>query len=115
MLKVVRGIHARDISLPGLQAGSGLYKGSGRRGGAPLRAGSGPPAGTGLWAGSVLLACVALAGCAPKTSISTTGNLPAQYTHAFVTIQGIWLSPNATASPNDSSWTRFTLATPVTV
>ena len=109
MVRVVREIEARDISRSGLQAGSG------RRGGSELRAGPGLRTGSGLWAGSVLLACVALAGCAPRTSISTTGNLPAQYTHAFVTIQGIWLSPNATASPNDSSWTQFTLTTPVTV
>src|SRR5438067_12676387 len=67
------------------------------------------------WIGCLLVASAALAGCAPKTNVSATGNLPAQYPHAYVSIQEIWLNTSATAGPDDTAWVKFPLTTPVTV
>jgi len=63
---------------------------------------------------ALLLSCAVLFGCAQSTSVSVTGNLPAQYTHAWVTAQAIWFNTNATASPTDTAWVKFQLTTPVT-
>jgi Domain of unknown function (DUF4382) len=66
------------------------------------------------WIGCLVAGTAALAGCAPKTDVSTTGNLPAQYSHVFMTVQEIWFNINAAAGPDDTTWTKFPLTTPVT-
>jgi Domain of unknown function (DUF4382) len=65
--------------------------------------------------GCLLAVSAALVGCAPKTNVSTTGNLPAQYSHVFLTVKEIWFNTSATAGPDDTTWTQFPLTTPVTV
>jgi hypothetical protein len=67
------------------------------------------------WTGFLLIACAALVGCAPRTNVSATGDVPAQYSHFFVTTQAIWFNTDATATPDDSTWLQFTLTTPVTI
>lgn len=64
---------------------------------------------------SLLLASAALVGCAPKTNVSATGNVPAQYSHVYMTIQAIWFNTSATAGPDDTTWIKFPLKTAVTV
>ncbi len=61
------------------------------------------------------MASFALAGCAPNTTVSTTGNVPAQYAHAFVSVQEIWFNTSATATPDDTTWIKYPLTTPTTV
>jgi hypothetical protein len=67
------------------------------------------------WIAGLLVVCAALAGCAPKTNVSVTGNVPAQYSHVFVTVQEVWFNTSATALPSDTTWTEFPLTTPVTI
>src|SRR4051812_12015931 len=67
------------------------------------------------WIGCLLLASAALIGCAPKTDVSATGNVPAQYSHIYVSVKEIWFHTSATAGPNDTAWLKFPLSTPVTV
>jgi hypothetical protein len=57
----------------------------------------------------------ALVGCAPKTNVSTTGNVPAQYQHVYMSVQEVWFNTSATAGPDDTTWAKFPLSTPVTV
>jgi len=67
------------------------------------------------WIGCLLLAAAALAGCTPKTNVSATGNVPAAYSHVFVSVKEVWFHTSATAGPDDSSWIKYPLTTPVTV
>lgn len=67
------------------------------------------------WTGFLGLACLALAGCAPKTGVSVTGDAPAQYTHVIVTAQEIRFNTSATAAPDDTAWIKFPLSAPVSV
>lgn len=67
------------------------------------------------WVGYLLVAAAALAGCAPKTDVSTTGNVPAQYSHLYMSVQEVWFNTSATAGPDDTTWAKFPLSTPVTV
>ena len=65
---------------------------------------------------SCLLAVSAgLIGCAPKTNVSATGNMPAQYSHVFMSVQAIWFNTSATAGPDDTTWTKVPLTSPVTI
>lgn len=64
---------------------------------------------------AMLLTCAILAGCQSRTDVSGTGNTPAQFTHVFLTVNQIWFNASATAAPSDSSWVKFTLATPQTI
>ena len=66
------------------------------------------------WIGCLLAVSAGLVGCAPKTDVSTTGNVPAQYSHVFMSVQEIWFNTSATAGPDDTTWTKFPLTTPVT-
>ncbi len=66
------------------------------------------------WAACLLAASVALVGCAPKTDVSTTGNVPAQYSHVYMSVQELWFNTDATAAPADTTWIKFPLNTPVT-
>ncbi len=62
-----------------------------------------------------LLAALTLAACNNRTNVSATGNVPAQYTHVYLTISQVWFNASATASPADSGWSTFTLSTPQTI
>lgn len=66
------------------------------------------------WIGGLLAVSAGLVGCAPKTDVSTTGNVPAQYSHVYMSVQEIWFNTSATAGPDDTTWNKFTLTTPVT-
>jgi Domain of unknown function (DUF4382) len=66
------------------------------------------------WIGGLLAVSAGLIGCAPKTDVSTTGNVPAQYSHVYMSVQEIWFNTSATAGPDDTTWKKFSLTTPVT-
>jgi hypothetical protein len=66
------------------------------------------------WIGCLLAVSAGLVGCAPKTDVSATGNVPAQYSHVYMSVQEIWFNTSATAGPDDTTWNKFTLTTPVT-
>ena len=59
--------------------------------------------------------CCAVAGCSTRTNVSVTGNTPAQYSHVWITAQGVWFNTSAIAGPDDGGWIRFPLSTPATV
>jgi Domain of unknown function (DUF4382) len=68
------------------------------------------------WIGCLLVAASAgLVGCTAKTNVSATGNVPAQYSHLYMSVQEIWFHTSATAGPDDTAWIKFPLTTPVTV
>jgi trimeric autotransporter adhesin len=67
------------------------------------------------WIGCLLVATAGLVGCSPKTSVSTTANVPAAYSHAYMSVQEIWFNTDASATPDDTTWKKFPLTTPVTV
>ncbi|MBS0366830.1 MAG: DUF4382 domain-containing protein [Proteobacteria bacterium] len=56
-----------------------------------------------------------LAGCSSRTQVSASGNAPAQYSHVYVTIQGIWFNTGAAATAEDSGWVKFSVSPAVTV
>jgi hypothetical protein len=62
-----------------------------------------------------VVATAGLMGCAPKTNVSATGNVPAAYSHVYMTVQEVWFNTNATAGPDDTTWVKYPLNTPVTV
>src|SRR5579864_9500053 len=64
---------------------------------------------------AVLLAAQALTGCTPKTDVSLTADVPAQYAHVFVTFQQVWFNTDPNAGPDESGWQKFTLVSPDTV
>ena len=68
----------------------------------------------------VSLGCVAglasfLGGCSGSSQVSQGGNTPTQYQHVWVTTQDVWFSNSATAGPDDSGWSKYTLSTPTTI
>jgi hypothetical protein len=67
------------------------------------------------WTGLLGLACLAMAGCAPKTGVSVTGDAPAQYTHVFMTVREIWFNTSSSAAPDDTAWIKFPLDAPVSI
>lgn len=67
------------------------------------------------WIGGLLVATAGLVGCAPKTDVSTTANVPAAYSHVYMSVQEIWFNTDATATPEATTWKKFPLTTPVTV
>jgi hypothetical protein len=67
------------------------------------------------WIGCLLAVSAGLVGCAPKTDVSATGNVPSQYSHVFMSVQEIWFNTSATAGPDDTTWQKFPLTTPVTI
>src|SRR6266567_1219424 len=67
------------------------------------------------WIVCLVMVSAGLAGCAPKTNVSATGSVPAQYSHVFVSVKEIWFHTSATAGPDDTAWIKFPLDTPVTV
>jgi hypothetical protein len=67
------------------------------------------------WIGCLLAATALLVGCAPKTNVSTTANVPAAYSHVYLSVQEVWFNTSATAGPDDTTWKKFPLTTPTTV
>lgn len=67
------------------------------------------------WIGGLLVATAGLVGCAPKTDVSTTANVPAAYSHVYMSVQEIWFNTDASATPDATTWKKFPLTTPVTV
>ncbi|HWM67154.1 MAG TPA: DUF4382 domain-containing protein [Steroidobacteraceae bacterium] len=65
--------------------------------------------------GCLLAATLGLVGCAPKTNVSATGNVPAAYSHVYMSVQEIWFNTSATAGPDDTTWAKYPLTTPTTV
>lgn len=64
---------------------------------------------------SLLLAACSLAACGARTDVSATSNVPALYSHVWVTVQDVKFNTSATAAPDDSSWLDFPLSTPTTI
>ncbi len=67
------------------------------------------------WIGCLVAVSAGLVGCAPKTDVSATGNVPAQYSHVFMSVQEIWFNTSATAGPDDTTWKKYPLTTPTTI
>jgi hypothetical protein len=67
------------------------------------------------WIGCLLAATAGLVGCAPKTNVDTTANVPAAYSHVFMSVQEVWFNTDAAAGPDDTTWKKFPLTTPITV
>ena len=62
------------------------------------------------WIGSLLVALfVGLAGCAPKTTVSASGNVPVGYQHVYMTVQAVWFNANETAGPDDTTGIEYSL------
>jgi hypothetical protein len=61
------------------------------------------------------LVYVALTACTPSADISTGANVPAQYSHVWVTLSQVAFNTSATAGPTDSGWQQFTLSSPQTI
>ncbi len=66
-------------------------------------------------AGLCAAACSALAACQPSASLSTGANVPAQYSHVWVTLKQVAFNTSATAGPTDSGWQQFSLSSPETI
>ena len=62
----------------------------------------------------LVLACSALAGCTSSVAVSATANVPAQYSHVYVTVAEVWVNTSATAAPEDAGWLKFPLSSPFT-
>jgi len=67
------------------------------------------------WSLWVLASCVALAGCAPSTNVSVATSTPSQYSHVYLTVQEVWFNTSSTATPEDTTWQKFPLTTPITL
>jgi len=67
------------------------------------------------WIGGLLAVTAGLVGCAPKTNVSTTANVPAAYSHVYMSVREIWFNTSASAGPDDTTWQKFPLTTPTTV
>lgn len=57
----------------------------------------------------------ALAGCSQQTDVALQTSVQAKYQHVWLTVSQVWFNTSATATPEDTSWNRFTLSTPITV
>jgi hypothetical protein len=67
------------------------------------------------WCVWVLASCAALAGCAPSTNVSVATSTPSQYSHVYLTVQEVWFNTSSTATPEDTTWQKFPLTTPITL
>lgn len=62
-----------------------------------------------------LAGCAGLAGCESSIAVSAAANVPARYSHVWVTVEQVWLNASATAGPEDAGWLEFPLSTPETL
>jgi Domain of unknown function (DUF4382) len=67
------------------------------------------------WIAALTAACAAVAGCSSQTNVSMQTSVQAKYTHVWLTVQEIWFNTNAAATPEDTSWNRLPLSTPITI
>ena len=65
--------------------------------------------------GSAGSLCCLLAACSGSSQVSLSGNIPAQYSHVWVTVQEIDFNQSATAGPTDGGWVAFPLSSPSTI
>src|ERR1700751_808101 len=68
----------------------------------------------------LLLGCIAgraslLGGCSGSSEVSQGGSTPTQYQHVWVTTQDVLFNMSATAGPDESGWSKYTLSTPTTI
>lgn len=66
-------------------------------------------------AAALTAACLALAACETRISSTATANAPVLYSHAYVTVEQVWVNASATAGPDDPAWIKSTLETPQTI
>jgi len=66
------------------------------------------------WAVAVA-ACAAVTGCSSRTDVSAAATVPPQYTHVWFTVQALWFNTSSTATPEDTTWSKFSLSKPVTL
>src|ERR1700732_128719 len=59
--------------------------------------------------------CLGVTACSSRTDVSLTGNMPAQYSHVWITTQEVWFNTSAAAGPDDGGWGNFPPSTPTTV
>ena len=64
---------------------------------------------------SLLLTAIGLSACGARTNISATANVPALYSHVWITVQDIKVNSSASAAPGDTSWLDFPLTTPQSI
>jgi hypothetical protein len=67
------------------------------------------------WMTGVIAACALVTGCAPHMNVSVAANVPAQYTHVWLTVRELWFNASDTATPQDTTWQKVLLDQPVTV
>jgi hypothetical protein len=63
----------------------------------------------------LLTSCFALTACDTSVNVDATANVPARYSNVRVTVKELWVNESATASPDDATWSKFPLSTPVTL
>jgi len=61
------------------------------------------------------LLLLALGACSSQVHVSATANVPAQYSHVWITVAALWFNTTAGAGPEDSGWKKFALSTPQTL
>ncbi|MEJ1964086.1 MAG: DUF4382 domain-containing protein [Gammaproteobacteria bacterium] len=62
----------------------------------------------------LVAACLGLAACQSSVNVSATSNVNARYSSVFITVKEVWVNESATAAPDDTTWQKFPLSTPVT-
>ena len=66
------------------------------------------------WAAGLMIASAALAGCTSQTNVSMQSSVQSKYSHVWLTIQEVWFTTSATATPDSTGWNKFTLSAPIT-
>src|SRR5689334_24931031 len=65
---------------------------------------------------SLLIAsCFALTACDTSVNVYATANVGARYSNVRITVKELWVNESATASIDDTTWSKFPLAQPVTL
>jgi hypothetical protein len=57
----------------------------------------------------------AVSGCTTRASVGVTADTAGNVSYAYVTVSGVWLHENATATAVDAGWHGKTLSQPVTI
>src|SRR3954464_2916367 len=63
----------------------------------------------------LLASSFALTACDTSVNVDATANVGARYSNVRITVKELWVNENATASIEDSTWSKFPLAEPVTL
>ncbi|MGH8261078.1 MAG: DUF4382 domain-containing protein, partial [Steroidobacteraceae bacterium] len=64
---------------------------------------------------ALAVACAALAACQPRTNVAATANIPASYSHVWLTVHEVQFNSSATAAATDAGWQSFPLSAPQTI